>query len=74
MNYRYGRRAADDALPPRMLEPARDGEPEGIAIDFEKMKAAFYELMGLDPEKGIPRREILETYQMAAEAELVWNP
>jgi aldehyde:ferredoxin oxidoreductase len=73
LNYRYGRTAADDTLPPRMLEPARDGEPEGIQIDFEEMKSAFYDLMDLDPRKGIPSRKILETYQMPAEASVVWE-
>jgi len=73
LNFRYGRTAADDTLPPRMLEPARDGEPEGIQINFEEMKAAFYDLMGLDPQKGIPSREVLETYQMPAEASVVWE-
>jgi aldehyde:ferredoxin oxidoreductase len=73
LNFRYGRTAADDTLPPRMLEPARDGEPEGIQINFEEMKAAFYDLMGLDPQKGIPSRSVLETYQMQDEARRVWN-
>ena len=73
LNYRYGRTAADDTLPPRMLEPARDGEPEGIQIDLEEMKVAFYDLMGLDPQKGIPSRKVLETYQMPAEASVVWK-
>ena len=73
LNFRYGRTAADDTLPPRMLEPARDGEPEGIQINFEEMKAAFYDLMGLDPQKGIPSRSVLETYQMQDEARRVWK-
>ena len=37
------------------------------------MKAAFYDLMGLDPERGIPRREILEACQMPEEAKVVWE-
>jgi aldehyde:ferredoxin oxidoreductase len=73
LNFRYGRTAADDTLPPRMLEPSRDGEPEGIEINFEEMKAAFYDLMGLDPKKGIPGREVLEAFQMPAEASAVWE-
>ena len=30
INYKYGLTAKDDELTPRMLEPARDGEPEGV--------------------------------------------
>lgn len=73
LNYRYGRTAADDTLPPRMLEPARDGEPEGIEVNFEEMKTTFYRLMGLDPEKGIPGREVLEACGMPGEADAVWT-
>ena len=72
INHRYGLTAHDDNLTPRMLEPARDGEPEGIAINFEGMKSRFYELVGFDPVKGIPTREKLEEYGMREEAERVW--
>ena len=73
LNYRYGRTAADDTLPPRMLEPARDGEPEGVEMNFEEMKRAFYDLMGMDPEKGIPTREVLKAHGMPGAASVVWN-
>ncbi len=72
INYRFGLTAQDDNLTPRMLEPARDGEPEGIEINFEGMKARFYELVGFDPDKGIPTREKLEEYGMGEEAGKVW--
>ncbi|MGZ3596208.1 MAG: aldehyde ferredoxin oxidoreductase family protein [Syntrophales bacterium] len=72
INYRYGFTAADDDLTPRMLEPARDGEPEGIEMDLAGMKDKFYSLVQMDPEKGIPGRVILEEYGMAEEAKKVW--
>jgi aldehyde:ferredoxin oxidoreductase len=72
INRRYGLTAADDDLTPRMLEPARDGEPEGIEIDLAGMKDRFYALMRMDPAEGIPGREILEEYGMSEEAQQIW--
>jgi aldehyde:ferredoxin oxidoreductase len=72
INYRYGRTARDDTLPPRMLEPARDGEPKGIEMNFSGMKERFYELMDMDPEKGIPREATLREYGMEEQAQKVW--
>ena len=72
INYRYGLTADDDKLTPRMLEPAKDGEPAGIEMNFEEMKARFYDLVGFDPVKGIPTKEKLEEYGMAEEAKKVW--
>jgi aldehyde:ferredoxin oxidoreductase len=72
MNYRYGLTAKDDSLTPRMLEPARDGDPEGIEINFDGMKGKFYALMDMDPEKGIPSRAALEEYGLGEEAARVW--
>jgi aldehyde:ferredoxin oxidoreductase len=72
INFRFGRTADDDKLTKRMLEPARDGEPEGIEINFEGMKKRFYELMKIDPVKAIPVKEVLEEYGMAEEADVVW--
>ena len=59
INYKYGLTAKDDELTPRMLEPARDGGPEGVEINFTGMKEKFYELMDMDPEKGIPSKTTL---------------
>ncbi|RPJ14241.1 MAG: hypothetical protein EHM30_10565, partial [Desulfobacteraceae bacterium] len=73
INYLFGRTAKDDVLTPRMLEPARDGEPEGVVINFEGMKYKFYELMDIDPVKGIPSKKKLEEYGMSAEAKKVWQ-
>ncbi|MBU1570437.1 MAG: aldehyde ferredoxin oxidoreductase C-terminal domain-containing protein, partial [Proteobacteria bacterium] len=73
INYLFGRTAKDDALTPRMLEPARDGEPEGVFINFEGMKNKFYELMDMDTVKGIPSIKKLEEYGMGVEAKRVWR-
>jgi len=72
INHRFGLTAADDELTPRMLEPARDGEPEGVEINFSGMKARFYELMGMDAEKGIALPETLEQHGMTEESSRVW--
>ena len=72
MNFRYNRTAEDDKLTLRMLEPARDGEPEGIEINFEGMKSKFYELMEMDLIKGIPLQSVLETYGMSDESKAIW--
>ena len=72
INYLYGRTAADDVLTPRMLEPARDGEPEGIEINFDGMKDAFYQLMDMDMVKGIPVKSALVACGMVEEAGRVW--
>jgi aldehyde:ferredoxin oxidoreductase len=72
INYLYGRTAADDTLTHRMLEPARDGEPEGIEINFNGMKETFYRLMDMDPVRGIPVKSALIACGMGEEAERVW--
>jgi aldehyde:ferredoxin oxidoreductase len=72
INYSYGRTAKDDVLSPRMLEAARDGEPEGVEMDFAEMKTRFYELISMDAEKGIPLKEVLEKYDMSEEAKRIW--
>jgi len=66
LNHRFGFRAVDDDLTPRMLEPARDGEPEGVEMDLAGMKERFYELMGLDPKEGIPLKETLLRFDMVS--------
>ena len=72
LNFRFGRTAADDNLTPRMLEPANDGEPEGIEINLEGMKEKFYELSGMDSEKGIPKMEALKEHDLEAEGKIIW--
>ncbi|HPB82854.1 MAG TPA: aldehyde ferredoxin oxidoreductase C-terminal domain-containing protein, partial [Spirochaetota bacterium] len=72
LNYRYGATADDDSLTPRMLEPARDGEPEGIVMNFDAMKEKFYSLIGFDTIRGIPERDVLCQYDMHEEADIVW--
>ncbi|MBN2539048.1 MAG: aldehyde ferredoxin oxidoreductase, partial [Deltaproteobacteria bacterium] len=72
INHRFGRTADDDKLTKRMLEPARDGEPEGVEINFDGMRQRFYELMKIDPVKAIPIREVLEEYGMGEESAVVW--
>jgi aldehyde:ferredoxin oxidoreductase len=73
INHGFGLTAADDSLTPRMLEPGRDGEAEGSQVDLAFMKARFYELMGIDPEQGIPTREALAAAGMEEEADRVWG-
>ena len=71
MNHRYGLRAEDDKISSRLLTPAVDGAPEGIEIEFEKMKTQFYELMDLDLETGIPSRKTLIDYNLETEADII---
>ncbi|MFH1117329.1 MAG: aldehyde ferredoxin oxidoreductase family protein [Pseudomonadota bacterium] len=73
INRLYGLTAADDTLTPRLLEPARDGEPQGIEINFQVMKERFYELMGIDPVEGVASRETLERLGMADDAARLWK-
>ncbi len=72
INERYGLTADDDALTPRMLEPGTGGQAEGSQVNLEEMKARFYELMAIDPKRGIPTREALEAVGMGEEARKVW--
>jgi aldehyde:ferredoxin oxidoreductase len=55
-----------------MLEPARDGEPEGVEINFIGMKEKFYELMDMDSKRGIPSKTVLGAYGLSEEAARVW--
>ncbi|MBW2675386.1 MAG: aldehyde ferredoxin oxidoreductase family protein [Deltaproteobacteria bacterium] len=72
INYRFGFSASDDDLTPRLKEPARDGDAEGIEIRFDEMKTRFYELMEFDPVKGIPSRNKLESIGLTEEADQIW--
>jgi len=71
MNYRYGLRPKDDIVSSRLLAPATDGTPEGIEIEFVKMKTKFYELMNLDPVSGIPFRKTLLDHNLETEADTI---
>ena len=73
INYHLGFRAADDTLTPRMLEPAWDGEPEGITIEFEQMKQHFYNLMQIDSVKGVASRNKLTELNLQDEAAAIWG-
>lgn len=73
LNYRFGFSAKEDSLTPRMLEPARNGEPEGIKMNFSGMKDEFYSRVGFDKTQGIPLKSILEKLDMVGESELVWT-
>jgi aldehyde:ferredoxin oxidoreductase len=73
INHKYGLTADDDRLTPRLLEPARDGEPEGIKIEFDAMKSKFYSLIGFDETLGIPGPESLVSADMKEEAQAVWT-
>jgi len=73
INYRFGFRAADDDLTPRMKEPARDGDTAGIEIHFDEMKNQFYELMQFDPARGVPSCEKLIALGLSEEAKVVWS-
>jgi aldehyde:ferredoxin oxidoreductase len=55
-NAREGFRAADDALPPKMFQPAKGGATDGVAVDraeWEQAKKLYYQLAGWD-EEGVP--------------------
>jgi len=68
LNYRFGLRAKEDSLTPRLLEPARDGEPKGIEMNFSGMKDQFYTLIGFDSKSGIPESQILTQFGLAKES------
>jgi aldehyde:ferredoxin oxidoreductase len=72
INFRFGFTASDDALTPRLLEPAADGDTAGIEINFDGMKSRFYELMEFDPVKGIASRDKLESLGLTEEADIIW--
>ncbi len=59
INVLLGATAADDRLPPRLLEPLEDGPTAGSAPDMALMLPEFYALRDLDAE-GRPSRGRLE--------------
>lgn len=67
LNYHYGLRAENDRISSRLLQPATDGAPEGVEVEFEKMKTEFYALMSLNNISGIPSMEVLLDYDLETE-------
>jgi len=68
-NLREGFTAKDDTLPDRFFQPMEGGTLKGKKIDrqqFSKAIETYYEMMGWDPETGIPKKEKL------AELDLDW--
>ncbi len=57
-NLRCGVRASDDALPPRMAAPLREGGAKGRVPDLRGMLAEYYAFRGWD-ETGAPTPEKL---------------
>jgi aldehyde:ferredoxin oxidoreductase len=64
---------ADDRLPPRMAEPLGPEGP-GAPIDPKDIEAAlplYYEMVGWDPETGIPRAAKLHELDVGWVADLL---
>lgn len=58
-NIREGFTKNDDTLPERFFKPLRSGAMKGEKIlkeEFESALKLFYEMMGWDPETGIPTK------------------
>jgi len=69
LNLREGLTAQDDTLPDRFFQPIEGGTLKGKGIDrkqFSKALETYYEMMGWDPETGVPKRAKL------AELDLDW--
>jgi aldehyde:ferredoxin oxidoreductase len=68
-NLREGFTSKDDTLPDRFFNPMEGGTLKGKKIDkenFSKAIETYYEMMGWDPETGVPKKEKL------AELDLDW--
>jgi len=60
INVREGLRPVDDTLPRRLTEEAlSDGPLAGHTVDFDLMRAEFYQASGLDPTTSLPAAETL---------------
>ena len=60
INVREGLRPADDKLPRRLCDEAlTEGPLAGQTVDFDLMRAEFYEASGLDPATSLPLPETL---------------
>lgn len=64
INHKYGMEKKDDALSPRMLEPAKEGDGAGIVINFDSMLNKFYKLMNFDDHKGIAGEDTLRKFKL----------
>jgi aldehyde:ferredoxin oxidoreductase len=72
-NVRQGFTPADDRLPPRMAEPLGPEGP-GRPVDPADVEAAlrlYYEMMGWDPDTGVPRASKLHELGVGWVAELL---
>ena len=72
-NLRQGLRPTDDRLPPRMAE-SLGAEGPGAPITPEAINAAlplYYEMMGWDPETGMPRPAKLHELDIGWVADLL---
>jgi aldehyde:ferredoxin oxidoreductase len=68
-NLREGLTSRDDTLPDRLFNPMEGGTLKGKKIDkeqFSKAVETYYQIMGWDPETGVPKKEKL------AELDLDW--
>jgi aldehyde:ferredoxin oxidoreductase len=69
-NLREGFTARDDTLPARFFQPMEGGTLKGKRIDreeFSKGLETYYEMMGWDPETGVPKKTKL------SELDLDWS-
>ena len=68
-NLREGFTSREDTLPDRLFNPMEGGTLKGKKIDKEQFSRAvetYYQMMGWDPETGVPKKEKL------AELDLDW--
>lgn len=68
-NLRAGFTAADDTLPVRLLEPAKNGPRAGSRARLQENLKTYYQLRGWD-EEGVPTREKLEELDLMTYAEM----
>lgn len=73
-NVREGFTIEDDKLPARAYEPIKNGQLKGVKIDkkeFEESLKEYYELMGWDPNTGIPNNSTLKSLDLEWVLELM---
>jgi len=65
-NQREGFTAADDCLPPRLLEePVAEGPSAGFTVNLAPMLKEYYEFRGLGPDRHSPSRQLKELNRKA---------